>query len=263
MGGVSPELLPTLDIVIPVYNEEGTILRTLAALDRSVRTPSCVLICYDFEEDSTLPAISERWQGDLSIKFVRNCGRGPHAAVMSGLKASRAPFIVVYPADDDYNAGILDQMVSKAQEGNDIVCASRFMAGGSMVGCPWLKAMLVRSAAFSLHWLAAVPTHDPTNGFRLFTRRVIERIRVESKEGFTYSLELLVKTSRLRWCIGEVPARWFERQEGQSRFRVLRWLPAYLRWYLFAFATVYCWRGPSSVHQNDPGAGPDRSTSAA
>jgi glycosyltransferase involved in cell wall biosynthesis len=260
---VSAECSPTLDIVIPVYNEGAGILRTLAALERSVRTPSCVLICYDFEEDDTLPAVRERWRGDLPIKFVRNCERGPHAAVMSGLKASTAPFIVVYPADDDYNAGILDEMVSKAQEGNDVICASRFMAGGCMVGCPWLKAMLVRSAAFSLHWLAGVPTRDPTNGFRLFTRRVVEQIRVESKEGFTYSLELLVKTQRLRWGIGEVPARWFERQEGQSRFRVLRWLPAYLRWYLFAFATTYGWRGPRTVRQNDPDAQPGSSTSAA
>ena len=52
----------------------------------------------------------------------------------------------MYPADDDYNAGMLDRMVALAREGCDIVCASRFMPGGAMVGCPWLKAALVRTA---------------------------------------------------------------------------------------------------------------------
>jgi hypothetical protein len=44
-----------------------------------------------------------------------------------------------------------------------------------------------------------------------------------------------------------VPVSWFERQHGQSRFRVLKWLPAYLRWYVYAFATTLLRRGPASV----------------
>ena len=85
-----------------------------------------------------------------------------------------------------------------------------------MVGCPWLKAFLVRAAATILFHFADVATRDPTNGFRLFSRRVIEQIKVESTQGFTYSLELLVKVQRLRWGIAEVPARWFERSAGRT-----------------------------------------------
>jgi hypothetical protein len=106
---------------------------------------------------------------------------------------------------------------------------------------------LVRSAAFTLHHLARLPTHDPTSGFRLFSRRVIENLPVESDQGFTYSIELLVKAHRLRWKIGETPVQWFERQHGASRFRVLQWLPAYLRWYRYAFATTFLRRRPETV----------------
>ena len=246
---------PTLDIVIPVYNEGANILKVLASLEASVRTPARVLICYDFEEDDTLSAIREGWRGSMPVEFVRNQGKGAHGAVMTGLHAGRALYVLVFPADDDYNGGMLDAMVAKAREGNEIVCASRFMPGGSMVGCPWLKAFLVRSAALSLRHLARVPTHDATNGFRLFSRRVIEEIPVESREGFTYSLELLVEAHRLGWGIGEVPARWFEREQGQSRFRVLRWLPAYLTWYRFAFASTYGRRSPETVKLNRPADG--------
>lgn len=238
-----------LDLVIPVYNEGANILNVLGALRRDVKTPLRILICYDMPEDDTLPAI--RAHPELSnafpIEFVRNHGRGAHSAVLAGFAASTSPFVVVYPADDDFNAGILDRMAATAESGCDIVCASRFIPGGSMVGCPWLKAMLVRAANFTLCHLARLPTHDATSGFRLFSRRVIDTIPVESDRGFTYSLELLVKAHRLGWRIGEVPAQWIERKQGQSRFRVLRWLPAYLRWYLYAFATTYLRRDRRTV----------------
>ena len=246
----SPETINSqLDIIIPVYNEGQIILATLDALARAVTTPARVLICYDRDDDDTLPAIRDNPDAHarLPVEFVRNRGRGPHAAVMAGFAASTAPLVVVYPADDDFNPAILDRMVALARQGCDVVCASRFMPGGTMQGCPWLKAVLVRTAAFTLHHLARLPTHDATSGFRLFSRRVIERIPVESDEGFCYSIEFLVKAHRLGWRIGEVPALWFERKHGQSRFRVLQWLPAYLRWYGYAFATTFLRRPPATV----------------
>jgi len=238
-----------LDIIIPVYNESQNILATLSALSREVKTKARVLICYDMPDDDTLPTVRSNLQAyqGLTVEFVQNPGRGVHAAVMAGFAASRALFIVVCPADDDYNAGVLDCLVTLARDGCDVVCASRFMQGGSMVGCPLLKAILVRAGNSTLYHLARLPSKDSSNGLRLFSRRVINQIVVESKKGFTYSIELLVKTHRLGWRIGEVPAQWIERAHGQSRFRVLKWLPAYLRWYLYAFATTYLRRPASTV----------------
>lgn len=240
-----------LDIVIPVYNEGNIILATLEALRREVKTPSRILICYDRPDDNTLSAIDSnrgRLEG-MTIDFVLNRGRGAHGAVMSGFSASDAPFVLMFPADDDFNAGIIDAMVAKAERGNDIVCASRFIPGGCMVGCRWLKAVLVRTAAFTLYYVARLPTRDATNGFRLFSRRIIDNIEVESDSGFCYSLELLVKAHRLGWPVADVPAQWFERKQGASRFQVLKWVPAYLRWYMYAFATTYLRLPATSVKQ--------------
>ncbi len=238
-----------LDIVIPVHNEGRNIVATLAALAASVGTPSRVLICYDHPDDDTPPAVRDNAQAyaGLPVDLVRNRGRGPHSAVMTGFAASTAPFILMYPADDDTNAGMLDRMVELARGGCAIVCASRFMPGGAMIGCPALKAALVRAGNFTLRHFARLPTTDASNGFRLFSRRVIERIPVESDQGFCYSIELLVKAHRLDWPVAEVPVRWIERRHGQSRFRVLKWLPAYLRWYGYAFATTFLRRRPASV----------------
>jgi glycosyltransferase involved in cell wall biosynthesis len=241
--------VPRLDIIIPVYNEGANIRNTLQSIARAVTCEKRVLICYDREDDDTLPAIREHRDAfaGLTIEFVRNRGRGAHGAVLSGFKASTAPFAMVLPADDDYNAGIIDAMVRQGEAGNDIVCASRFMPGGSMVGCPWLKAVLVRAGNFTLYHLGRLPTRDASNGFRLFSRRAMDDIAIESDRGFCYSIELLVKCHRLGWRIGEVPAHWFERSQGTSRFQVLKWLPSYLRWYLYAFATTWLRRKAGTV----------------
>lgn len=245
--------MPELDIVIPVYNEGGNIVSTLRSLKQQVRTRARVLICYDMPDDDTLPAVRnnpDAYAG-LAVEFVQTKGRGAHAAVMTGFSASTAPYVLVFPADDNYNAPILEDMVSLARRGCDIVCASRFMRGGSMVGCPLLKSVFVRSGNFMLYHFARLPARDASNGFRLFSRRTVDTIEVESSKGFCYSIELLAKVHRLRWKIGEVPAQWFERKHGKSRFKVMEWLPAYLRWFMYPFATTYMRLGPSSVVRKD------------
>ena len=241
-------MVAELDFVIPVYNEGENILSVLESLRRGMRTPFRVLICYDREDDDTLTALARYDPQGVEISLVKNkYGRGPHGAVRSGFDASTAPAVLMIPADDDYNAPAFQAMYDEFRRGYDIVCASRFMPGGSMENCPWIKGLLVRSAAFTLRHLAFLPTHDPTNGLRMFSRRVIDTVAIESTEGFTYSIELLVKVHRLGWKISEVPVRWFERKKGQSRFRVFRWMMPYLRWYAYAFETAYLHRKAETV----------------
>src|SRR5260221_10430625 len=137
-----------LDIVIPVYNEGANIVPTLRALAREVKTPNRVLICYDCEDDDTLPAINNNRDAfsTLALTFVRNRGRGAHGAVLTGFAVSDAPFVLMFPADDDYNTDILDAMVVEAATGCDIVCASRFMLGDSIAGCHRLNSFLLLAA---------------------------------------------------------------------------------------------------------------------
>ncbi len=235
-----------LEIVIPVYNEGPNIASVLASLAEHVHASFRVLIVFDHEEDDTLAALDAA-SIPVEVVRVKNRGVGAFGAVMTGFEDSVAPFVLVFPADDDYNAHRIDAMLQEGRRGAEIVAASRFMAGGKMVGAPLLKTVLIRSSAYALHHLAGIPTHDPSNGLRLFSRRVLRTIRIESTLGFTYSIELLTKAHRLGWRIAEVPFEWYERKAGKSRFQVLRWAPAYLRWFGYAFATTWLARGPESV----------------
>jgi len=86
-----------------------------------------------------------------------------------------------------------------------------------------------------IYYLAKVKTKDATNGFRFFSRRVIENIEIESTTGFIYSLEYLVKSIENNYKIARFPAKWIERKKGQSRFTILKWSLDYLYWYFYAF----------------------------
>ena len=75
----------------------------------------------------------------------------------------------------------------------------------------------------------------------------LNEVNIESKVGFAYSLELLAKCNRLKYKITEIPAQWEERSEGSSRFKVFKWLPQYLNWYLYGLGTTWLKKGPQDV----------------
>ncbi|MFC1606534.1 glycosyltransferase family 2 protein [Candidatus Latescibacterota bacterium] len=230
-----------VDIIIPVYNEGDNIWSTLEALFTTNTTSFCVYIVYDRDDDDTLPSI-DRFFSDQKdrILLVKNEGAGPHGAILTGFRRSTSKYVIAFPADDDYNSGLIDKLILKQKEGDcEIVCASRFTRGGCMVDCPWLKSLLVRLSSFFLYHVARIPSHDSSNGLRLFSRRILNEIKIESVKGFTYSLELLVKAHRKGYKICEVPAYWYERSQGKSRFKVLMWLPGYLRWFFYGMATFW------------------------
>lgn len=236
-----------LDIVTPVYNEGENILDLLSAFKREVKTSIRVFICYDFDEDNTLIAIKNSPDFGFEVVFVKNLGRGVHSAIMTGLNQTTAEAVLVFGSDEANNTGIIDKMYAKFKEGCDVVVASRLAKGGEMSGGPFFKSLVVRVASFVLHRFVFLPTTDATSAWRMFSRRILDMVEIESTQGFTYAIELLVKCHRLRWKIAEAPAKWTMRRRGESRFHFRKWLPHYARWFFYALATTYLRKGPETV----------------
>jgi glycosyltransferase involved in cell wall biosynthesis len=205
----------------------------LSGLDSKVRTrPLEVLVVYDFEADSTVPVV-QRLQATMpAVKLLHNrLGRGVLNAIKAGLQAARAPYVVVMMADASDDPADIDRMLDQAQAGAGLVAAARYMKGGRQLGGPALKRVLSRIAGLSLHWLGGVPTHDPTNNFKLYSRRLLDVVSIESDAGFELALELTVKAHALGFPVAEVPTVWRDRTAGACRFRMWKWIPHYLRWY--------------------------------
>jgi len=232
--------LAVLDIVIPVYNEGKNICRTLAEIEGKVRTPHRVWIVYDFEGDDTLPAVAAWGKPAPEIRLVRNrFGRGVLNAIRTGFAAVPDDGVVlVVMADLADDLAAVDGMAARIADGFDLVCGSRYMPGGRQIGGPRLKGLLSRLAGLSLHRLAGLPTRDVTNSFKMYRTALLRAIPIESDGGFELGMELTVKAHAQGYRVTEVPSVWRDRTAGESRFRLARWLPKYLRWYWTALRSA-------------------------
>ena len=237
----------SFDIVIPIYNEGEKIIKLFQQFDIHIKNKFRVLLCYDDDDDNIFKYTDEFKNYKFDIKLIKNPSKGPCSAVAEGLKVSESECKIVFPADDLLNPPIIEKMYQCFKEGNDIVVASRFIKGGSMKGCPLLKSILVRTASSTLYFLSSIPVKDASNGFRLFSNNLLNKVNIESKVGFAYSLELLAKCNRLKLNIAEVPAQWEERSEGSSRFKIFKWLPEYLKWYMYGLSTTWLRKKPKDV----------------
>jgi glycosyltransferase involved in cell wall biosynthesis len=229
---------PRYSVVVPVYNEAQNIAAFFDGVLKYLPPNGEVLVCYDFPEDTTLAAVAALppEAKPRGLRMVHNTlGRGVRFAIEAGMRAAVAAVVVVMMADISDDFPKVDEMVRRVEAGADIVCASRYMKGGKQIGGPRLKGFLSRAAGLSLHWFAGLPTHDPTNSFKAYKREFLAKNTIESEAGFSLGLELTVKAHFSGGRVEEVPATWLDRTAGKSRFKLMKWLPMYLRWYLWAF----------------------------
>ncbi len=221
-----------LSIIIPVFHEEKNIVKVLARIEKSVKTPHETLVIYDNEDDPTVKKVQN------TVKLIKNSvgnGRGVMNAIKTGFKKAKGEAIVVTMADLCDDVSQIDTMYRSIVNGCDIVCASRYMRGGKKIGGPLLKTFLSRLAGLTLYRFFGVPTHDATNAFKIYRRKIFNRIKIESTGGFEYSLEIVVKAHRLGYKIKEIPTVWKDREAGKSNFKLWKWLPNYVQSYLCIF----------------------------
>lgn len=224
-------------LVIPVYNEAENVPALFESIRSNIGTDAEILICYDFDEDNTLPAVRKLATDFHNLKLVKNrFGSGPLGAIKSGFEAASSPAMVVVMADLSDDLAVVPRMMDLFRGGCHVVAGSRYMKGGRQIGGPLLKRTLSRLAGISLHYLVGLGTRDATNSFRLYSRKLLESVEIQSDGGFELGIELTVKAHLLGLEVGEVPTTWTDRTAGTSRFRMWKWLPKYLRWYWAAIA---------------------------
>ena len=230
----------SINIVIPVYNEGENIRNTLYEIESKVKTSHHISIIYDFDDDNSLPAIRDFMEKNRNIYLVKNkFGRGALNAIKTGFESVDDGVVLVVMADLSDDLGKVDEMFKKINEGYDVVCGSRYMKGGKQIGGPWFKKLLSREAGVSLHYLTGIPTHDVTNSFKMYTKKILNDIKIESNGGFELGMEIIIKAFLKGYKIAEVPSIWRERNAGKSNFKLWKWLLKYVRWYCLAIIKTF------------------------
>jgi dolichol-phosphate mannosyltransferase len=229
---------PKVSVVVPAYNEGDHIIPVLDRIFESVRLQCEVLVVVDSEDDSTVPVVADYACKEPRLRCIVNTyGRGPANAIRFGINAAAAPVAVVTMADGCDDPRQIDDLARLVDRGVAVAAASRYMPGGQQVGGPMLKGLLSRAAGRSLALLARTGTRDATNSFKAYSTEFVRSVGIDSRAGFEIGIELTAKARRMRLAVAEIPTIWLDRQAGVSNFKVAQWIPAYLRWYRFAFGS--------------------------
>ena len=227
-----------LDVIIAVYHEEENIVKTLKNLLEKIKLKFRILIIYDYENDPTVKVVKENFE-DQRVFLIKNKYKNFNGAVKTAFEMCDAEAAILYTAEDHQNYYVISDMFKKFTQGYDIVCSSRLMEGGDYKKSkePFVKSILVKLVSFVLIKFTNLQTLDPTNGFRLFSREIIKKFPIESKNGFTFAIELLAKAYSSNYKITEVPSKSPIRNFGKSKFKytsVIFYLPWFLHILIFS-----------------------------
>lgn len=229
-----------VSIVIPAFNEESNIRRTLQLLSELPNLEIQTIIVVDSDLDTTINAVNLATKKPTDTKvFIQSYGGGPANAIRFGIDKSDADCILIMMGDGSDDARIIPELVNLVARGVSIACASRYMPGGQQIGGARFKKFLSRTAGKLLFIFAGVGTHDATNSFKAYSREFLSNTTIESRSGFEIGIELISKARRKRLPVAQVPTIWLDLKPEESRFKLFKWIPKYLSWFLNCFAPAH------------------------
>lgn len=209
-------------VVIPTYNEAGTIARLVQQIQTQILGLD-MLIIDDNSPDNTA-AIVEALAPRLPVAVLRRSAKlGIGSAHRAGFRyAIEQGYACVITMDADFtHLPSYLPAILEAAAGADVVLASRYVAGGGMRRWGFTRLLISHTA----HWLAThvlgLP-YDCTGGFRLYKTPVLQGPqlgRVQS-EGYSFLMELLFRLHRAGYAIAEVPVVITSRDIGRSKLSV-------------------------------------------
>jgi dolichol-phosphate mannosyltransferase len=228
-----------LSIVIPAYNEEGSIAATierLAGTVRRERIPYEIVVVDDGSTDSTPSVLGELAEKHSGLVIVSNAGRhGFGMAIRAGLELCSGDAVAVVMADGSDDPEDLAVYYRKLEEGYECVFGSRFIPGGRVIDYPFHKLVLNRLANTLIRLFFAISYNDVTNAFKCYRRVVLEGIEPLIAPHFNLTVEMPLKAIVRGFSYAVVPITWTNRKTGISKLKIKEMGSRYL------FVMLYLW----------------------
>jgi len=187
-------------IVIAAYNESSRITATLRGLHEAGYTN--IVVVDDGSKDDTA---REAARSDITVlRHPINCGQG--AALQTGIDfaiSRDAEIVVTFDADNQHDAKEIDRLVRPVQEGRvDVVLGSRF--AGKTVAMPTSRRLILLGATWYTRLTTRLSVSDAHNGFRAFSRRAMQTIRIRQPR-MAHASEILEEIARHELSWQEAP----------------------------------------------------------
>lgn len=220
-----------ISVVIPAYNEEMNIGKTLARIPKNISNKMEVVVIDDGSVDNTYQLASKY---DVNIiRHPKNRGNG--AATKTGLnycKKRKCDIAIILDGDGQHDPKYMSKFIEPIfKDSIDFVIGNRFTYQYKMNAYRKLCSKLMTAFYFLL---LRKKISDPTNGYRALSSKLINNIGFESEYSLTQ--EMLFKIIP-KYNFKEIPVKVKQREHGESFLKLKNYFTKiilfFIKYYIF------------------------------
>jgi dolichol-phosphate mannosyltransferase len=220
-----------LAIVVPTYNEVSNVQHLIDGIAEATALAADVVTTVVLIDDSSpdgtadfVDSLAPAWKTDtFSVRVIRKPTKaGLGAAYIYGflqLLEEDFDYYLQMDADLSHNPKYITGFIHQAKEGTDFVVASRYIPGGGTPDWTWDRRFLSRGGNFYARTILSRRVSDYTGGFNMYSRGLLERIKVDTITATGYGFLLVLKYRALleATSFAELPIVFLDRTHGTSK----------------------------------------------
>ena len=216
-----------LSIIIPAYNEERRLTKTLLALDQYLRKQNYkyeILVVSDGSQDKTIEvgkSLVSRINNLVVSGYQVNRGKG--YAVRFGMLKAKGDYRLFVDADNSTSIDQVEKLLPYFSQGYDLVIGSRNAPGAILdPPQPWIRRVIF-GGGFKMYRKLIVglwSLEDTQCGFKCFSKRAVESIFPRCQiDRFAFDIEILLVAHLLGYKMKEVAVCWKNDLESKVGFK--------------------------------------------
>jgi glycosyltransferase involved in cell wall biosynthesis len=210
-----------LSIIVPVYNEEKTIIDILKLINKmNYKIPFEIVVVNDGSTDKTFELLLKSKHQLKNIRIISyRKSRGKGYALREGIKNSKGDIIIFQDADLEYNPRQIPALIKPIINGEcDVVYGSRFL--GELKGMKPLYIFGNKILTFLTNLLFNSNLTDMETCYKAMRKAVLKRILLRGN-GFEIEPEITAKILKRGYLIKEFPIAYVARKSGEGK--KVRW----------------------------------------
>jgi len=215
-----------LSVIVPAYNEEGRLPKTLREIDKYLREQTYdyeIIVVSDGSKDRTVEVVKNLMAEIKNLKildFKKNQGKG--FGVRQGMLKAKGEYRLFTDADNSTSIDQVEKIWPWFKKRFDIVIGSRDVKGAVLdPSQSWLHGFLADIFKLLRKIIAGLwELEDTQCGFKCFTKKAAESIFPKCKiNRFAFDPEFLIIAKKMGYRIKEIPVYWKNDPESKVNFK--------------------------------------------